>query len=54
MRLAPSIEPYLKQLRTLPFVSDLRFSPEDRLPGGEADGILKLRTPKATYRFLIE
>jgi len=54
MKIAPSIRPYLEHLRTLPFVSDLDFAPEDRLPEANADGILKVRTPKGTYRFLIE
>jgi hypothetical protein len=54
MKTAPSIQPYLEQLRALPFVSDLDFTPKERLSQIETDGVLKMRTPKGTYRFLVE
>jgi hypothetical protein len=52
MRVGSPLTPFLEQLRSLPFVSDLDFSPEDR--GGGTDGILRVRTPKGAYAFLIE
>ena len=54
MRLSPSIDPFLEQIRRLPFVKGLDFSRENRTVDSETDGILKLRTPKGTYSFLVE
>lgn len=54
MRLSPSIDPFLEQIRRLPFVKGLDFSRETRTVDSETDGILKLRTPKGTYSFLVE
>jgi hypothetical protein len=54
MRTTPSIRPYLEQLRTLPFVRDLDFSAPARHTPLEVDGMLKVRTPKGTYEFLVE
>lgn len=54
MRLSPSIDPFLEQIRRLPFVKGLDFSRENRTIDSERDGILKLRTPKGTYSFLVE
>src|SRR6267378_4130602 len=54
MRVESPLTPFLEQLRTLHFISDLDFSPKNR--GGDAgiDGSLKVRTPKGTYAFLVE
>ncbi len=54
MQLKPTIQPFLEQLRALPFVTDLDFSAEGRRNDREVDGILKIRAPKGTYRFLVE
>jgi len=54
VRIKPNIQPFLEQLKALPFVTDLDFSPEVRRNEGEIDGILKVRAPKGTYRFLVE
>jgi hypothetical protein len=54
VQLKPTIEPFLEQLKALPFVTDLDFSPEGRHNDREADGILKIHAPKETYRFLVE
>ena len=54
MESKPNMLPFLEQLRALPFVTDLDFSAEGRRNGLEADGILKIRAPKGTYRFLVE
>jgi hypothetical protein len=54
MQLKPTIQPFLEQLRALPFVTDLDFSAEGRRNDPQADGILKIRAPKGTYRFLVE
>src|SRR6185437_5468859 len=53
MRIKPNVQPFLEQLKALPFVTDLDFSPEVRNEKG-IDGILKVRAPKGTYRFLVE
>ncbi len=54
MRVPPPLAPFLGQLRSLPFVTDLDFSAGG--PGGEPgiDGILKVRTPKGTHTFLVQ
>lgn len=54
MQSKPTIQPFLEQLRALPFVSDLDFSAEGHNHAVKADGILKIRAPKGTYRFLVE
>jgi hypothetical protein len=54
MRPSPSIDPFLEQIRGLPFIKSLDFSRENRAVDSPADGILKLRTPKGTYSFLVE
>jgi len=54
MRVKPSLTPFLEQLRLLHFVSALNFSAEGRSDDPGIDGILKLRTPKGTYAFLVE
>jgi DNA-binding MarR family transcriptional regulator len=54
MQSRPNLQPFLEQLWALPFVTDLDFSAEGRRNDREADGILKIRSPKATYRFLVE
>jgi hypothetical protein len=54
MQLRPTTQPFLEQLRALPFVTDLDFSAEGRHNDREVDGILKIRAPKGTYRFLVE
>jgi hypothetical protein len=54
MRLGPPVAPFLEQLRTLHFVSDLDFSVEGHGDDSGIDGILKVRTPKGTYAFLVE
>lgn len=54
MQSKPSTQPFLEQLRALPFVMDLDFSAKTHSAGQEADGILKIRAPKGTYRFLVE
>ena len=53
MRVEPALTPFLEQLRTLHFISDLDLSPKNRADQG-IDGTLKLRTPKGTYSFLVE
>jgi hypothetical protein len=53
MLVKPSLTPFLQQLRTLHFVSDLDFSPEERGGDQGVDGTLKVRTPKGTYSFLV-
>ena len=53
MQLKPTIQPFIEQLKALPFVTDLDFSPEGRR-NREADGILNIHAPKGTYRFLVE
>jgi hypothetical protein len=54
MRIVPSVAPFLEQLRTLHFVTDLDFSAERRSGDPGIDGILKVRTPKGTHAFLVE
>src|SRR6266705_826589 len=54
MQSKPNIQPFLEQLRALPFVTDLDFSEEGRRNDREFDGIIKIRAPKGTYRFLVE
>jgi hypothetical protein len=54
MQLKSTIQPFLEQLRALPFVTDLDFYAEGRRNDREVDGILKIRAPKGTYRFLVE
>lgn len=54
MRVEPPATPFLEQLRTLHFVSDLNFSAERRASDPGIDGILKVRTPKGVYTFIIE
>jgi len=54
MRIEPTIQPFLEQLRTLPFVSDLDFSRESSRTDPDVDGVLKIRAPKGTYHFLVE
>ena len=54
MRPSPSIDPFLEQIRRLPFIKSLDFSRESPAADSAADGILKLRTPKGTYSFLVE
>jgi hypothetical protein len=54
MQFKPTIQPFLEQLRALPFVTDLDFSAEGHSNEREADGILKIRAPKGTYRFFVE
>ncbi len=54
MRVEPPLAPFLEQLRTLHFVSDLDFSAEGRGNDPGIDGLLKVRTPKGTYAFLVE
>ena len=39
-----TIRPYLKQLRTLPFIRDLDFSAPGRDTNPEVDGMLRART----------
>jgi len=46
--------PFLEQLRTLHFVTDLDFSVKGCGGDSGIDGILKVRTPKGTYAFLVE
>jgi hypothetical protein len=54
MQSEPAIRPYLEQLRTLPFIRDLDFSAPRRDTNPEVDGMLRVRTPKGTYEFLVE
>src|SRR5579871_1545685 len=54
MRSSPSIDPFLEQIRTLPFIKSLDFSRGNRAVDSAADGILTLRTPKGTYSFRVE
>ena len=54
MQSRPPLAPFLQQLRTVHFISDLEFSPENRGADQGIDGILKVRTPKGTYSFLVE
>jgi hypothetical protein len=54
MRTGPSLEPFLEQIRTLHFVTDLDFCAEDRGTDPGIDGILKVRTPKGAHAFLVE
>jgi hypothetical protein len=54
MQSKPNIRPFLDQLRALPFVTDPDFSAESHGNDREADGILKIRAPKGTYRFFVE
>ncbi len=54
MRVEPPLTPFLEQLRTLHFISDLDFSPKNRAGDQGIDGTLKVRTPKGTYSFLVE
>jgi hypothetical protein len=54
MRVEPPLTPFLEQLRTLHFISDLDFSPKNRGGDQGIDGTLKVRTPKGTYSFLVE
>ncbi len=54
MRIEPPLAPFLEQLRTLHFVTDIDFSAEGRGTDLGIDGILKVRTPKGTHAFLVE
>jgi hypothetical protein len=54
MRTGPPLTPFLQQLRALPFVSRLEYSADDPARDAGTDGILKVRTPKGTYSFLVE
>jgi hypothetical protein len=47
-------DPSLDQIRRLPFVKGLDFSPETRSADTGTDGILKVHTPKGIYTFLVE
>lgn len=48
------IAPYLDQIRALNFVRDLRYTARERRKDSRADGVLRLRTPKGTFEFLVE
>jgi len=54
MLVEPPLAPFLEQLRTLHFVTDVDFSAEGRGSDPGIDGILKVRTPKGTHAFLVE
>lgn len=54
MRVESPLTPFLEQLRTLHFISDLDFSPKNRGGDQGIDGTLKVRTPKGPYSFLVE
>jgi hypothetical protein len=54
MRLSPSIDPFLEQIRSLPFVKGLEFSRENRTVDSGTDGTLKVRTTDGTYVFQVE
>jgi hypothetical protein len=43
MRVEPPLTPFLEQLRTLQFISDPDFSPENRGGDQGIDGTLKVR-----------
>jgi hypothetical protein len=49
-----TIEPYLHNIRALPFVEDLEFSQEAKGRDSGIDGILKLHTPKGTQVYFVE
>jgi hypothetical protein len=49
-----SVDPSLDQIRRLPFVKGLDFSPETRSLDTRTDGILKVHTPKGIYTFVVE
>jgi hypothetical protein len=53
-RVEPPLTPFLEQLRTLHFISDLDFPPKNRGGDQGIEGTLKVRTPKGTYSFLVE
>jgi hypothetical protein len=48
------VEPYLDKIRALDFVKDLRYAKSANQGDIEADGILRMRTPKGTFAFLVE
>lgn len=54
MRPLPPVDPFLDQIRGLPFVRGLDFSRPGHDADSGVDGILKVRTPDGTYSFLIE
>ena len=54
MRLSPSIDPFLEQIQSLPFVKRLDFSRENRAVDSGTDGILKVRTTDGIYVFQVE
>jgi hypothetical protein len=44
-----SVDPSLDQIRRLPFVKGLDFSPETRSVDTRTDGILKVHTPNSPW-----
>ena len=54
MKPLPPVEPFLDQLRSLPFVKGLDFSIPNRNGDSGIDGFLKVRTTDRTYNFLVE
>lgn len=54
MRPLPSIQPFLEQIRRLPFVEGIDFSQESQPVDWGADGTLNVRTPDGTYAFIVE
>jgi len=54
MKLESAVAPFLDELRSLRFVSDLDFSAENGGSDPGIDGTLKVRTPKGTFSFLVE
>jgi hypothetical protein len=48
------LEPYIDRLRSLEFVKDVQVEQTRDLPPVHPDGVLKLRTAKNAYRFILE
>jgi len=48
------VTPYLDQIRALDFVKDARYERVANQGDVQVDGILKMRTPKGTFAFLVE
>jgi len=54
MKPSPSVDPFLEEIRRLPFVKGLDFSQQSRGVDPGTDGILKVRAPDGIYAFLVE
>ena len=48
------VAPFLDQIRTLDFVKELRYAQPKNQREIAADGVIRMRTPKGTFSFLVE